>query len=355
MSSVSNTLLRRVLCAALAAGTLAGATGCGVLPAQQPLPAAAAPVSASAGTGVEESAKTPPPGGVPAEAWSAVEGFAAVRAENGRPLPEASAAPDCTLPGRGCFFPHGAETMVWSAAAGLRALRTEVFEQWNSSGRSLGWPVTSEYAFGGDYRTDFQNGSLMYVPRLGRTMSFDPSVEQAAVVIGDSQAGRDTWVGMGLASLGYKPVILGAGGTGYTKGNGTVDNYPEALEDEEWLLPWGKPGLVLVEGGGNDAHGAGNIQIRQNALRLIRELKRTYPETRIVVVGVIGDGSGRRAQIDDLLGRTAVEQDLDFLSPKDWWKRYSLRGKLEDGVHFGKAGHAAAAPHFARELRALLD
>ncbi len=162
-------------------------------------------------------------------------------------------------------------------------------------------------------------------------------------------------MGKGLSALGYKPVIVGAGGTGYTKGNGTVDSYPEALEAEEWLLPWGKPGLVIIQGGGNDAYGPGNVQIRQNALQLIRELKRTYPQARLVMVGVIGDGKGRRAEIDDLLAGIAAEQKLDFLSLKDWWKRYSLSSKLEDGLHLSKAGHDAAAPRFAQELKAVLD
>jgi len=355
MSLESTGLLRRILCAVLAAGTLGASTGCGALPAQQPQPAAAAQAPMPQLPRAEPDAATPPPQGVPADAWSALEVFVQARAEAGRPLPEPAAAPECSVPAPGCYFSYGAETLVWSPDTGMRALRTEIFDRWKSSVRSLGWPVTSEYGFGGDYRTDFQKGTLMFAPRLGRIMSYDPAVERSAVVIGDSQAGPDTWVGRGLATLGYKPVILGAGGTGYTKGNGTVDNYPQALEAEEWLLPWGKPGLVIIQGGGNDAYGAGNVQIRQNALQLIRELKRTYPQTRIVMVGVIGDGSGRRAEIDDLLAGIAAEQGLEFLSLKDWWKRYALSSKLEDGLHLNKAGHDAAAPQFSRELKAVLD
>lgn len=355
MSLESGSLLRRIACAVLAAGTVVSLAGCGALPAQQPLPAAAAPAPVPEAPQRAPDAPAPAPQGVPADAWSALEAFVQARAESGRQLPEPTAAPECSVPAPGCYFAYGPETLVWSPETGVRALRTEIFERWKPSVRSLGWPVTSEYSFGGDFRTDFQKGTLMFAPRLGRIMSYDPSVEQSAVVIGDSQAGEDTWVGRGLSALGYKPVILGAGGTGYTKGNGTVDNYPEALEAEEWLLPWGKPGLVIIQGGGNDAYGAGNVQIRQNALQLIRELKRTYPETRMVMVGVIGDGGGRRAEIDDLLAGIAAEQGLDFLSLKDWWKRYGLSSKLEDGLHLNKAGHDAAAPRFSRELKAVLD
>ncbi|MER1996078.1 MAG: GDSL-type esterase/lipase family protein [Arthrobacter sp.] len=352
MSLESGGLLRRIAGAALAAGTLFSLAGCGALPAQQPLPAAAAPLPVLPQS--EPSTAAPAPQGVPADAWSALQIFVQTRSGTDRPLPEPTAAPECSVPAPGCFFAYGEETLVWSPETGVRALRTEIFDRWKSSVRSLGWPVTSEYSYGGDFRTDFQKGTLMFAPRLGRIMSWNPSIEQSAVVIGDSQAGADTWVGRGLSSLGYKPVILGAGGTGYTQGNGTVDNYPEALEAEEWLLPWGRPSLVIIQGGGNDAYGPGNVQIRQNALQLIRELKRTYPETRMVMVGVIGDGSGRRAEIDNLLAGIAAEQGLDFLSLKDWWKRYGLSAKLEDGLHLNKAGHDAAAPQFARELKALL-
>lgn len=353
MRSNSSALMRRILSAVTAAAAVAGMAGCGAAPAQRPLPAVAAPVPPAAGT--EPAPQPPPPQGVPADAWAALEEFVQMRVENGRPLPGPAEEPVCALPGPGCYFAYGGETLVWSAETGMRALRTEVFQRWKSSVRSLGWPVTSEYSFGGDRRTDFQKGTLMFSPRLGRIMSYEPSVEKTAVVIGDSQAGRDTWVGKGLASLGYTPVVLGAGGTGYTRGNGTVHSYPEALEAEEWLLPWGNPGLVVVQGGGNDAYGPGNTEIRHNAVQLIRELKRTYPETRIVMVGVIGDGKGRRAEIDSLLARVAAEQGLDFLSPRDWWKRYSLGSKLDDGLHLGKAGHDAAAPVFARELKTVLE
>ncbi|WP_152969837.1 GDSL-type esterase/lipase family protein [Arthrobacter sp. Edens01] len=358
MGSESPGAVRRVLgAAAVAAAVAAAATGCGAGPAPQSPPAAAPavpPMDAPFEPANAEGGKTPPPQGVPAQAWAALENFLDVRTAAGAPLPEPAADPDCSLPGPGCTWDFGAETLVWSAGTGPRALRAEIYDRWKSSVRSLGWPVTSEYLFGGDYRTDFEKGSLIYVPRLGRIMDWNPAVEKAAVVIGDSQAGHDTWVGKGLASLGYTPVILGAGGTGYTQGNGTVDNYPSALETEQWLMPWGDPGLVVLQGGGNDAYGADNTQIRQNALQLIREVKRTYPRSRIVVVGVIGDGTGRRAEIDDLLGRVAAEQGLDFLSPRNWWKRYSLTSKLADGLHLSQAGHTAAAPVFARELGAVL-
>lgn len=355
----------RILAAAAAFALAVGTAGCGT-----PVPAAGSAGSAPAAVpfgsaGVESAppgslardraAPEPPQRGVPAETWHALTGFVKGRAGSRQPLPAPEEAPDCLLPGSGCSWSFGAETLVWSAAAGTRALRTEVFTHWKSSGRALGWPVTSEYPYKGDYRTDFQKGSLVYVPRLGRIMAFDPGVESSAVVIGDSQAGIDTWVGQGLASLGYAPVIRGAGGTGYTRGNGTVHSYAEALAAEEWLLPWGEPALVVLQGGGNDAAGASDRAIRHGANRLIREIRRTYPETRIVVVGVIGSGSGRRGEIDDLLGEVAAGHGLDFLSVKDWWSRYSLGSKLTDKVHLGQSGHDAAAPVFARELKKVLD
>ena len=266
----------------------------------------------------------PPPQGVPADAWAALEKFVQARAEAGRPLPEPAGGSGVFRAGPGCHFSYGAETLVWSPETGIRALRTEIFDRWKSSVRSLGWPVTSEYSFGGDFRTDFQKGTLMFAPRVGRIMSYEPV--------------------RGAVGRSYRGFT---GRAGHLGGQGTVRTGLYSLsslaraaratpgETARWTTTRRRsrprngccrgetPVLVIIQGGGNDAYGPANAEIRNNAVQLIRELKRTYPHTRIVMVGVIGDGKGRRAEIDDLLARVAAEQGLDFLSPKDWWQRYS--------------------------------
>ncbi|MCQ1985410.1 SGNH/GDSL hydrolase family protein [Arthrobacter sp. zg-Y844] len=193
-------------------------------------------------------------------------------------------------------------------------------------------------------------GSLVYMPQTGRMMSVVPGVEDSALVIGDSQAGPDTWVGQGLEQAGYPAIIRGSGGTGYVQGNSTVAGYARALEAQQWLLPWGTPRLIVLQGGGNDtAHPAADI--RAEALRLIRDLRQSYPSVRIVMVGVIGDGTGPRSEVDRVLAAVAAEQGIGFLTPGDWWARYGLNGTLRpDGRHLSPEGHRVAARVFASEL-----
>lgn len=301
------------------------------------------------------AAITPAPPGVPLPAWEGITVLGSILAAAGRPLPPASDDPVCQ-PGGGCRQQFGDRYVLWSAATGARVIGEQVFEAWKrSESAALGYPTTSEYRSGNGLRTDFEHGSLVYVPSLKRVMTVQDNLGSAAVVIGDSQAARDTWVGQGLAELGWNPVIRGAPGTGYVQGNGKVANYPDALESGQWMLPWGSPGLVLLQGGGNDAGAATDQQIRRNAVRLIQDIRATYPGARVVMAGVISDGWGRRAEVDTLLGQVAAEQGIPFLSLGDWWSRYSLGGALlEDGRHFTAAGHAAAAPVFADELEKIL-
>lgn len=87
----------------------------------------------------------------------------------------------------------------------------------------------------------------------------------------------------------------------------------EALRRGDWHLPAGTPRLVVIEGGGNDAtRGSSDAGARS----LVAELHRTYPRSRIVMVGTLaraaadGGGGGRRSQVDALLENTAEDLDV---------------------------------------------
>ena len=194
-------------------------------------------------------------------------------------------------------------------------------------------------------------GELVYMAGTGRNMVVVDGVEESALVIGDSQAGPTTWVGQGLALAGYPGIIRGAGGTGYVQGNGTISAYAQALETQQWLLPWGTPSLIILQGGGNDT-GYPLQAVRAGALQLIRDVRQSYPDSRIVMVGVIGDGTGPRQDVDTALAATAREEGISFLSPGRWWAQYGLNGPLRpDGRHLSPEGHRVAAEVFARELQ----
>ena len=293
-----------------------------------------------------------PPPRLSRAAWNAFLNFRRYSAASGRPLGSPTSEVTCPAQAGACWQTFRGRVVLWHERTGARALRPEVFELWNrrEAGR-LGYPLTSEYQDGEVRRTDFERGSLVWDPRLQRVLEYVPGVEASAVIIGDSQAGEDTWLGQGVARLGYTPLVRGGWGTGYLNAYAGVDSYESALESGQWLLPAGAPGLVVLEGGGNDA-AYPDTAIAAAARSMVRELRQIYPSSALVMVGVIGDGSGRRANVDRLLAKVAAEEGVPFISPRDWWKRHRL--KLADGRHLSASGHAAAAPLFARELAAAM-
>jgi acyl-CoA thioesterase I len=207
-------------------------------------------------------------------------------------------------------------------------------------------------------------GSRIFNPAAGRYEVHTPAPREVAVVIGDSQAagaagvsGNATWPLRAVATLGYRPVFRGAGGTGFVSAAASAGNYLTALRQEEWLLPHGEVGLVVVQGGGNDARiGAGNADIRANAGALLAELRKSYPRSPLVLVGTLAraasDGGGRRNEVDALLAGVAAEHGAAFVSAGDWLTTEGLAAELADGVHLTAEGHRLAARVLARELRA---
>ncbi|WP_307957980.1 SGNH/GDSL hydrolase family protein [Sinomonas sp. ASV486] len=183
-------------------------------------------------------------------------------------------------------------------------------------------------------------------------------LSRAAVLIGDSQSEpTDSWVRRGLEHAGYSVYFAGSGGTGYSVGIPKVHDYANALRLGDWRLPAGRPRLVVVQGGGNDAsRNSADSAIANGAITLFAELRRTYPGARIVMVGTLAksaaDGGGRRTEVDALLQRTAAALDVPFVGCGDWISRYGLAGELVDGVHLSPQGKARLAPVFADALAA---
>ncbi|XTR52983.1 SGNH/GDSL hydrolase family protein [Pseudarthrobacter sp. So.54] len=199
-------------------------------------------------------------------------------------------------------------------------------------------------------------GSIYRNPASGRDEVVVADIARTAVLIGDSQSEPVTsWPRTALASLGYTVHFCGLGGTGYVAANGKTGNYIDALERGDWLLPYGSPPLVVLEGGGNDAaRGATDQQISANAERLIAGVRGRYPEARLAMVGTLArgaaNGGGRRTQVDALLGTVAARHSIPFVSVGDWLTRYNLTKSMADGVHMNADGHAALAVLLAQRL-----
>ncbi|RJT79146.1 SGNH/GDSL hydrolase family protein [Arthrobacter cheniae] len=206
-----------------------------------------------------------------------------------------------------------------------------------------------------------QVGSFAKNPATGRREIVVPDVRRTAVLIGDSQAaGPDTWPQIALRQLGYTVSFAGAGGTGFvanSQHNGAA-NYYDAFTSNAWVLPHGDPALVVVQGGGNDAaNGASDGDILASANALLLGLERTYPTSRLVLIGTLSrsprDGGGRRAEVDALLRDFATSRGITFVSPGDWLTTHKLKGFLADEVHLTSTGAQKAAVVLEQNLAAL--
>lgn len=199
-------------------------------------------------------------------------------------------------------------------------------------------------------------GSIYRNPANGRNEVVVADIARTAVLIGDSQSEPAiSWPRTALASLGYTVHFCGLGGTGYVASNGKTGNYIDALQRGDWLLPYGSPPLVVIEGGGNDAaRGATDQQISANAEKLIASVRQRYPEARLAMVGTLArgaaNGGGRRTEVDALLGSVAARHSIPFVSVGDWLTRYNLTKSMADGVHMNAGGHAALGVLLARRL-----
>lgn len=199
-------------------------------------------------------------------------------------------------------------------------------------------------------------GTIYRNPASGRDEVVVPDISRTALLIGDSQSEpADGWPRLGLAAIGYKVHFCGLGGTGFVATNGKTGNYVDALQRGDWLLPYGTPPLIVLQGGGNDAgQGATDAQIVANADRLIAALNERYPGVRKVLIGTLGRGAnyggGRRSQVDALLGTVAAKHGMPFVGVGDWLTKYGLTKDLVDAVHMNSSGRRSLGALLERRL-----
>ncbi len=201
-------------------------------------------------------------------------------------------------------------------------------------------------------------GTVYRNPATGRDEVIVGDVRHTAVLIGDSQSQpSNSWPRQALKACGYEVYFAGMGGTGFVASNGKTGNYIDALQRGDWLLPYGAPPLIVIQGGGNDAaHGATDAQIVANAERLITAIKARYPGAKIAMIGTLARGAnyggGRRTQVDTLLGHVAERAGLPFISVGDWLSKYNAVQDLVDGTHMTQTGHNKLAVVLTKELTA---
>ena len=187
--------------------------------------------------------------------------------------------------------------------------------------------------------------SIYRNPASGREEVILEDPGNTALLIGDSQSAPAAgWPRQALTALGYHVYFCGAGGTGFVAANAKTGNYIDALNRGDWMLPYGSPALVVIQGGGNDAgKGASDARITANAEKLIGALRKRYPGAALAMIGTLAlgadHGGGRRTEVDTLLGKVAAEQGIPFVSVGDWMTRHDLLQYASDRVHLRPEGH----------------
>jgi acyl-CoA thioesterase I len=220
-------------------------------------------------------------------------------------------------------------------------------------------PAPGRHAARGIDQANLPAGTIYWNPASGRKEVVVADIGRTALLIGDSQSEpTDGWPRLGLAALGYSVHFCGLGGTGFVAANGRTGNYIDALEHEDWMLPYGSPPLIVIEGGGNDAsQGATDAQIVANADRLIAALNERYPGVPQVLIGTLGrganNGGGRRSQVDALLATVAARHSMPFVGVGDWLTRYGLTKDLADAVHMTSSGRRSLGALLEGRLREL--
>ncbi|ALE04792.1 hypothetical protein AL755_03665 (plasmid) [Arthrobacter sp. ERGS1:01] len=180
------------------------------------------------------------------------------------------------------------------------------------------------------------------------------------VMLGDSQLDGDSYTEQGARLNGYtKQIQLAFGGLGYvaaipkTGGSGAF-----AVDQNRILLPQGNPGLVIVNLGGNDASTHASLPyVAAQAKILWSDLKKKYPNSKIVVNGVMSrtdNSHTQRRAVDQVIVQEATHQGLATIPLAGMATTAGADALYKDAVHLQQAGHNLVAQTYARELRKLL-
>jgi acyl-CoA thioesterase I len=151
--------------------------------------------------------------------------------------------------------------------------------------------------------------------------------------------------------LGYRPVVRGAGGTGFVAGNTDYGIKPYLAQIRDGALDARHPHLVVIEGGTNDV-GQPLDRVRRNATKVLRIAQRKYPRALVVLVGPMDTlgGYDDTDPVKDTLRTVARKLDLPFVNPQKWT---AGRDDLlcDDYVHPTYQGHV----YLGHRLAAALD
>jgi len=194
-------------------------------------------------------------------------------------------------------------------------------------------------------------------PAPGTPESTERAAERA-LFFGDSYfvgGGCSPDRGRGMASvaaneLGYRPVINGAGGTGFVAANPEYDQPPYLAQIRAGAFDVRNPSLVVIEGGSNDV-GRPIGKIRRNAKKVLLIAERRFPDALVILVGPMqtygpySDTDGIR----DGLKAVARRLGIRFVNPQKWTAGHD-DWLCSDYVHPTYEGHQLLGDRLATAL-----
>ena len=189
-------------------------------------------------------------------------------------------------------------------------------------------------------------------------LNLDP---QDALIIGDSQVGEahrahNFWIGQGFIQAGYCPHFYSMGGIGIYAFNQYHPSYYDSVINNARALPLGNPGIVYIQGSGNDLWTGRDWNTSIEGMRaIIRRLRELYPSSLIMVSEVVSrripEQTGRH-QFSERLAALAHQEGINLLPCRYWITDKGVAHLMQDSVHLAEyAGHNALAPHLAAWLR----
>lgn len=184
-----------------------------------------------------------------------------------------------------------------------------------------------------------------------------------AVLFGDSfvsgrgvPPGTPTALQVAARRLGWKAVLRGGDGTGYTTG-GKRGGTPYAARLAREVTS--APDVLVLQGGASDT-GASPEQLTAAATAVVRDLKRRFPTTKLVMLGPVAmeqPPDGQLVRVAGTLKAVARREKVPFVDPiaLRWITAANHGGyTAATGFYPNAAGHAYLGQRLAAELARLV-
>ncbi len=256
--------------------------------------------------------------------------------------------------------------LVYEMSTGLVVpMSQEVYAVWGSRDSDEFRRNVEKYGAVADYKisgdeitTQFlqMNGKriyLRYLPEAGKVMDVtaeetgqDALGWQQSLSLGGGVDGINAkdYIAQGLTDAGYEPTIAGdtSGGFAYNGGFGSL--YDQVVKQQA-VLPVGTPWIINLSAAPADAQRENRQQAISNAQRIVSELQRAYPHSKIVLNGILSRDSDREANtFNEELAELAQRAGVGFVDTSGWISAYGLENQvITDGHDLSAAGQQKIA------------